>query len=51
MNLEEANSNEMGKEFNHIGKYLSTSLRKMSKILDKDYSADYGICGDYEDYI
>ena len=49
MNLEESASNEMSKEFRHIGKFMSTSMRKMSKILDHDYDVDYDL--DYRDFI
>ena len=38
----------MGKEFKNIGKYMSTSMRKISKMLEKDYDVDYD---DYENYI
>ena len=55
MNLEEQATNEIGKEMKHLGKFMSTSMRSISKMLDKSYDEnkllrnEYGV--DFNDYI
>ena len=55
MNLEEQATNEIGKEMKHMGKFMSTSMRSISNILDKNYDEnkllrnEYGV--DLNDYM
>ena len=37
MNLEDQATKEIGKEMKHLGNFMSTSMRSMSKLLDKNY--------------